>query len=99
MTDAFDKAVRATIAIAAIVVALSTIRTSLIAGSTRGRGERAEYVPFKEWSDALKVGIQSGDSAAPVTVLAFADFECPACASFHGVLRAVQDSLPGAFQL
>jgi protein-disulfide isomerase len=40
-----------------------------------------------------------GDSASPVTVVEFGDFECPACAALYGALKQVKDpqgGIPGA---
>lgn len=34
------------------------------------------------------------DSSAPITIVEFMDVECPFCARYHSILRAVADSFP-----
>lgn len=52
----------------------------------------AEFIP--NWRELASVGHTVGDSAAPVTLLLFTDYQCPGCAELHRLLHAVQDSLP-----
>jgi protein-disulfide isomerase len=45
-------------------------------------GDAAEY--WESWKKAVPVGIVMGDTSASVTVVEFADLECPACRQFNG---------------
>lgn len=53
--------------------------------------ELSEFVA--NWRELARVGHPVGDSAAPVTLLLFSDYQCPGCAELHRLLRSVQDSL------
>ena len=57
----------------------------------RPGGVRALEVaePVQDWDALLDGGHHRGDSAAPVTIVTFVDFECPACREF--ALGAEQD--------
>jgi protein-disulfide isomerase len=68
--------------LAVVCMALST--TALVRREffpkVRKRGEIA--VPVKNWADYTATGHRIGDANASITVLEFADFQCPACRVF-----------------
>jgi len=74
-------------------VALTT-SAMVIAGSIAYRAfavaspKRATSQPtfINEWTSVLPQGIRVGDSSAAVTILEFADLECPACRAYHSTL-------------
>lgn len=67
---------------AALVIAVSVARREFLntsEGRPPGRQEVLQLVFEPEWRSAFDVGITSGDTAAPVQLVQFADLECPAC--------------------
>lgn len=47
------------------------------------------FVP--EWRELLGSGVRLGDASAPITIVEFADLQCPACRAFHRELQTVLD--------
>lgn len=62
------------------------------------RGEISDLTkdPFAETRAQLRLddSPSTGPADAPVTVVEFADFECPACGHLHGALKALLASYP-----
>ncbi len=54
--------------------------------------EPAIYV--EGWEDALASGIRIGLADAPVQVVEFVDFQCPACARFEKTAQSIRDKYP-----
>lgn len=52
---------------------------------TYGPAEHVEH-----WTDIAEAGVWMGSRAAPVTIVEFADLECPACRQFSRELREIQ---------
>ena len=40
-----------------------------------------------------------GDPNAPVTIIEYSDFQCPACQNFSNYVKALQDSFPNTFRI
>lgn len=40
-----------------------------------------------------------GDPVAPVTIIEYSDFQCPACQNFSSYLKALQDAFPNSFRI
>lgn len=51
----------------------------------------------KDWPDVLRTSRAGADSAAPVAVVVFTDFECPACRRFHGTLHRLRAEMRDTF--
>lgn len=73
--------------IVAVTVWLTRPDVGLDEGSLPQAREGAE--PFPAEYD--KYGVSLGDADAPVVVREFADFQCPACASFSAVASQIKD--------
>lgn len=71
--------------LSAVAIAAAVVRTSFF--RERSRGDALSFVP--EWHEIAAVGARIGSSTAAVSVIVFADFECPACAAFHEITRAL----------
>lgn len=56
--------------------------------SSGGVGSESRFV--ERWEDLLPIAIRVGDSSAPIKLIEFADFECPFCRQYHGVLQSIQ---------
>jgi protein-disulfide isomerase len=71
-----------------------------------GEGEcgcNGEPEPAPESAAIEKVGLGAaplrGREGAPVTIVVFADFECPFCAKAEGTLRAIEQRYPGQVRI
>jgi len=47
-----------------------------------------------QWATAIQRGHRFGSAQAPVTIVEFADFECPACRQFEGLLQSARKKYP-----
>lgn len=72
---------------ALVITGLVVRRESARAPTTTQPATEPVYV--EGWEDALSVGTRSGAATAPIQVVEFADFQCPACARFDATVRAV----------
>jgi protein-disulfide isomerase len=79
----------------AIIVAASAAR---IAFARRVSSHSATAAPdsifIVDSRDIAATGICVGDKAAPVVIMEFVDFECPACKAYAPVLRKIHDAFP-----
>jgi protein-disulfide isomerase len=87
--------------VAAVVIAGVLVRREFFVDGARSVPGIATEKPAREprWAQLQTASIPVGDSVAPVTIVAFTDFECPACRSFHQRLAAVRRDLPGSASL
>lgn len=80
---------------AVVVTATSLVRTNK---QPQGRAPEqilAKTLPDSTWQSILKGGHEMGPSSAPLTIVEFADFECPACRAFiTGALAQAQEKHP-----
>jgi protein-disulfide isomerase len=92
MPDRFERAVSGTLAVVAVVMAVAFVHREFGSGS-RTQVVRNDPKPpemVTAWKDLLDAGVLVGDSAAPVKVVEFADFECPFCRRFELSFRAAK---------
>ena len=72
-----------TLTLAAVAVAASAVRNAF--APPVNSVKKPEFV--SDWRAGLPIGqALAGDTSAPMTVVVLSDFECPACAGFHGAL-------------
>jgi protein-disulfide isomerase len=92
MRSKFETAATSLLVVAALTVAGTsahrefsrTGRTVIEARST----SPPTYVA--NWKELLPDGIRMGDADAPIKIVEFADFECPACRAFHSTMTAIR---------
>lgn len=95
MNRKIEDALSTFLAIAAVAVAVSVVwRTFFQTDAAQPQPDRLRPQFVKSWRDALPIGIQVGDTSAPVTVVELADLECPACRGFYSTLQKVLDEHP-----
>ncbi len=77
----------------AVVVAVTTVHREFFSASGNRSGE-PKPVPVSNWK-SYAVGHWFGSTDAPVTIIEFADFECPVCRTCAmGPLQAIRDKYP-----
>ncbi len=90
MHASVERLLNVALTIAAISIAASLVRREFFASSGNAvelTDSTPQPVRDQQWKKLLEVGHTAGDPAAPVQLVIFSDFECPACASFdRGVL-------------
>lgn len=85
-------------ALLAVCCLVVLITRSFLGGTDdRGRDDRTVGVPelVDDWEALLAGGHHRGSPTAPVTIVTFVDFQCPACRVFAlGAERSVRDRYP-----
>lgn len=62
--------------------------------TTKSRAAESSAPTFvANWRDIAAVGQTQGSKNAPVSVVVFADYQCPGCAELHKLLRIAHDTL------
>lgn len=86
-------------AICAVVVTALVVRREL---TGPGAGPAATDVETSgtvaEWRDLLEAGHALGPPDAPVQIVAFSDFQCPACRALATSIRALRAQFPEAIR-
>lgn len=84
------------IAGAAIAVAASMVKREFFRHDATG-----EVTPHKveAWAEVSNGNLSRGPSNAPVTIVEFADFECPACRSAAPMIERVRNKFPAAVRV
>jgi protein-disulfide isomerase len=95
VNNRLEGALSAVLGLAAIAIAISVVTRTFFAHAVPTAAQsmsRPEFMP--SWRDALPIGIQVGDSLAPVKIVELTDLECPACRGFHGTVQKVLKAHP-----
>jgi protein-disulfide isomerase len=86
----------------AVVITALRVRDALRpapAAAQRGPAS-TDPVPVPDWQQYAAVGHRMGPANAPVTIIEFADFECPVCRKFElGALRYIRNRYPNDVQV
>jgi protein-disulfide isomerase len=56
-----------------------------------------DVTKVKDWTTLVNASRAGSDSAAPVTVVVFTDFQCPACKRFHSTLHRLRAEMRDTF--
>ncbi|MEX2611415.1 MAG: thioredoxin domain-containing protein [Gemmatimonadota bacterium] len=84
MKNTFDRAVSGTMAVAAILVALTFVYKTFDERDP-DISRDVEYVDG--WEEVIAdAHLVAGKPDAPIAILVFTDFECPACRGFHSII-------------
>ncbi len=101
-------ALRAT-ACVAILAAVVSVALPEVLYQVYAAQEITPKDPLKEWRDAkvarIDLNLQGGafgdyylgDPNAPIQIVEFADYECPACKMMHGLMKRLLESYKGSY--
>lgn len=92
VSDRLDRIISGALAGAALIVAVSFAYRTFFAAAVLPAGASAALPRLSpaEWEDVLAASITlHGSADAPVTIVEFADLECPACAAYQPVIYEV----------
>jgi protein-disulfide isomerase len=78
----------------ALLVTVLVVRRELFAGN--GATSAADLVYVDGWREYARGGHLMGPKRAPVTLVVFSDFQCPACRVLAGSVHEVRTRHPGA---
>lgn len=84
-----DKIVTWLLSLAAAAIAVVLVRREFFPPQPPSGYE--EVVILEDWERLSSSGTWIGDSAAPVRIVEFTDFECPFCRGFHENISAVKE--------
>jgi protein-disulfide isomerase len=79
--------------VCAVMVTVLVVRKELFPPAAAATLANPAHVD--DWRTLTQGGIKTGDPAAPVTIIEFADFQCPACRKFAEQVRQAQVQHPG----
>lgn len=86
----------------AVVFCVVLATGTLVARELARKGRKVPEAPpstISNWKDVAAIGQQTGSKTAPVTVIVFADYQCPGCAEFHRQLQVARDSLGASLRI
>jgi protein-disulfide isomerase len=84
------------VALSAVVVA-GTFVIKHFRPSTENEGQLPIFI--ENWERYSRGGLRVGPVDAPIQIVAFGDFQCPFCSSFHEAVVEIMDELPGEVSL
>lgn len=83
-----DRIVTWVLALAAAAIAVVLVRREFF--PAQAPSDYVETVVLEDWERLSSSGTWIGDSAAPVRIVEFTDFECPFCRGFHEDVAAAR---------
>lgn len=93
-----ENGVNALLVVAALAMAVATLHREFDS-DRQSKAAKASRVPTlmrtDEWERLRRAAMPIGDSTGAVTIVEFADFECPYCRAFDARLRALIAERPG----
>lgn len=97
MARDFNVVSNVAIVLAAIAVGGTSLYNAFLRPTPRSGGLDPNAPPefVENWDQLQRIGIRTGDSAAPVQIVEFADLECPFCAKYEATLAALMERYPG----
>lgn len=93
-TSKWDIAITSALVLCALVTTGAVVHRSFFAAPAAPAAPPAKATYIQDWASHLEKGIRLGSPAAPVQLVEFADFECPACADFQRPLSTVRQRYP-----
>lgn len=84
------------LALCALVITGLVARRELLGTSTSPAPQRLEEVVVPRWQEYAAEGRREGPADAPVVMVVFSDFQCPACAALAASTDTLRSRLPDA---
>jgi protein-disulfide isomerase len=101
MESRWDKVMSMTLTLAAMVIAISLARRTFFPQAPQVAPARpANPTTVANWGEVLAHGTRMGPTSTPVTIVEFADLECPFCRMFYqDVYQSIDKRFPGQVAL
>jgi protein-disulfide isomerase len=81
-----------------LTIVLGACIVALTISALRPQGTSQAAAPTRRavdgWPRLVSEGARMGDSAAPVQIVEFSDFQCPACGAMRATLAALREKYP-----
>lgn len=87
-----DSVATTAVVVAAVAVAAANVHREFFHRATVAVSTNAPPSYVRDWKDLVSAGTIVGDSTARVTIVEFADLECPGCREFHARIRELRAS-------
>jgi len=85
-----------------VAAAIASVVTAVVVFRTRAEGRSIENsqpkpIAVANWERLVGSGRLVGSRNAPLKIVEFADFQCPACRALHGIFQKLASDNPGQF--
>lgn len=84
------------VALLSCIVTLGFVAKRELAPRRTGDSDLQKPKPVRNWQQYIATGRLLGPANAPLTLIEFADFQCPACRSLNTMLQKLRKEHPGA---
>ena len=82
------------VTLSAVAIAVVVVRREFFGGSTLQSAGLPSDRELSDWELVATGGHRIGPSSAPVTIVEFGDYQCPACRRFHSSLKGAMAAFP-----
>ena len=83
--------------LSSVVTAAVVVRRQIATPTAGGPNSPTPPRPIDNWKDYVEGGRRIGPDNAALTIVEFADFQCPACRGFHAVIERLRAEYPNDF--
>src|SRR5215218_6036555 len=90
----FSHLTNAVLLVCAVTVTALVVRQDLFPSAPPARPQAPATQVVSNWRRYASVGHREGPATAPVDIVVFSDYQCPACRTLAGYLNAVRAEYP-----
>jgi protein-disulfide isomerase len=91
----FEQSATAVLVLCALITTGLVVRREVFGSRTAPQGAATQQPRYiASWKAVDAIGTRTGPTNAPVTIVEFVDYECPACRRYNEVLADVEKAYP-----